>query len=84
MKLQGPKLLGVYVRYQDDGPTGICGQTTDITSPWDKLFIVDDYDQLKDLEALIKLQHRLNGRITTIWEDYDVHRIITDLRGKTI
>ena len=62
----------VYVRYQDDGPLGACGQTANITSPWDRLYIFQDYlDARKFMRKVEKSRGRKNPRVTKIWQAWD-------------
>lgn len=32
--------------YLDDGPKGPCGQCMSITSPWRRLYLFDDYEEM--------------------------------------
>lgn len=63
--------MKVYLRYQDDGPSGFCGQTTSVTSPWDQLHIFPDYDSAR--EYMRQLEQwppgRKNPRVTAIWQE---------------
>ena len=58
----------VYVRYEDDGPSGICGQACSITNPWDILHIFDDESGFRDfMKSTENITNRLNPRVTTLW-----------------
>ena len=62
----------VYIRYQDDGPLGVCGQTTDITSPWDRLYIFKDHEAAYEFMRKVENSRgRKNPRVTNIWQAGD-------------
>jgi hypothetical protein len=62
--------MQVYVRYQDDGPVGICGQACSITNPWDQLHIFGDEKKAHEFARKIeKYAGRKNARITASWVD---------------
>jgi hypothetical protein len=61
---------GVYARYMDDGPNGICGQACSITNPWDKLYIFADEIKFREFARYVEnIKHRKNPRIEGIWGD---------------
>ena len=62
----------VYLRYQDDGPLGACGQIISVTNPWDRLYIFKDheaaYEFMREVESC---RGRKNPRVTKIWQAGD-------------
>ncbi len=61
--------MKIYLRYQDDGPNGICGQACSITNPWDVLHVFDDEDSAYWFKRnLEKNKSRENARITMQWD----------------
>ena len=63
--------MKTYIRYKDDGPSGICGQACSITNPWDKLDIFENYDEARKFMKNIKNfeSHRKNPRIDYYWQE---------------
>jgi len=58
--------------YEDDGPSGICGQSVDITIPWKKLYLFDDEEVMHNFTQKIrdckgKCGGRRNVRVTGIF-----------------
>ncbi len=75
------KEIKAYISYQDEGPSGACGQGCHITSPWNNLYIVNGtMAAIKEyLEKLLN-QRRKKMKIN-VWfddEEYDdeTHKII--------
>ena len=65
------KMNKSYVRYQDDGPSGACGQSVSNTMPWDILYVFnspDDADQF--CKNVSKGRGRKNVRVTARWDDF--------------
>jgi hypothetical protein len=61
-----------YANYRDDGPSGPCGQSMAITSPWNQLFIFPDrasYIAWEHGELEKRRNHRKNARIDAVWID---------------
>ena len=64
--------MKTYVRYQDDGPRGFCGQICGITNPWDHLHIFKDEDSAREFMRKVEVeadQNRENSRVTAMWID---------------
>ncbi|MEA3421776.1 MAG: hypothetical protein U9Q97_08910 [Acidobacteriota bacterium] len=62
--------MKTYVRYQDDGPRGFCGQICATTNPWDHLHIFTDEDLAREFMRKVEvIQSRQNPRITMVWID---------------
>ena len=62
--------MKVYVRYQDDGPLGICGQMCSITNPWDQLHIFSNESKARKFMRKVEtIKIRKNSRVTGMWED---------------
>jgi len=65
--------MKTYVRYQDDGPLGACGQICEITNPWDRLHIFKTEKAANEFLRMFKKNPsvcgRRNARITGIWHD---------------
>ena len=62
--------MEVYVRYQDDGPLGICGQMCAITNPWDQLHIFpNESEARKFMRKVESIRFRKNSRVTGMWVD---------------
>ena len=65
--------MKTYIRYQDDGPSGVCTNACSETNPWDELHIFESYDDarifMKDVEQGKYKKGRLNSKITCIWQD---------------
>lgn len=61
----------VYVRYQDDGPSGPCGQTMNVTSPWDRLYVYENEEDARAFVRFVKDKRvgwgRRNPRISGYW-----------------
>lgn len=60
-----------YVQYCDDGPSGFCGQSMDITCEWNKIVLLDEEP---DDDGMIKLLKaisvgRKNPRFGESWYD---------------
>lgn len=60
-----------YIGYEDDGPSGPCGQCTSITSKWRKLYIFTDYQKAKDFIDSVNSRKmcRIRPRIVGFWGD---------------
>jgi hypothetical protein len=71
-----------YYVYEDDGPSGACGQSTYITAPWRFLLKSDDEIGRDDLNKAIRKLRRRNMRITGMFSDkeesgYDICKKIS-------
>jgi hypothetical protein len=54
--------------YADDGPSGMCGQSCNITMPWRKLFFFESYEKLKEVSRKIEDdKSRKNSRVIGIY-----------------
>jgi hypothetical protein len=65
--------MKVYIRYQDDGPSGPCGQLTS-TNPWDQLHVFPDYEQARMFMHQVENHTvgRKNPRITGVWQEEEI------------
>ena len=76
-----------YLRYCDDGPVGMCGQSMDITCNWDKLVLLDEKPNEEGMRELLKgiSIGRDNPRFENTWHDsgYYPGNNIIDLRRKS-
>lgn len=65
--------MKIYVRYQDDGPAGICGQEARTTSDWDQLHIFNSYKKAHEfIREVERSTGRRNPRATAMWhEEYE-------------
>lgn len=62
--------MKTYLRYQDEGPSGICGQSCSITCPWDQLHIFLTEKKAEEFQQKVKdYKGRKNARITGVWYD---------------
>ena len=62
--------MKTYVRYQDDGPNGPCGQSCSTTNPFDQLHIFECMnDANKWMRSVELLKTRKNPRVTMVWYD---------------
>jgi len=62
-----------YVAYEDNGPSGPCGQTVENTAPWRKLYIFNDETEARAFVARVT-EHpfklgRIRPRIIGFWSD---------------
>ena len=77
MKLK-ETIEGMYAfAYKDDGPARPCGQSCSITCSWDKLYLFNSYEKMRELgEQLTQSKSRRNPRITaSFYPDDTVHSI---------
>ena len=66
----GGERMKTYVRYQDDGPIGICGQICAVTNPWDQLHIFTNEDEANEfMKKVESATGRKNSRVTAMWVD---------------
>jgi len=73
--------MTVYVNYTDQGPAGICGQSCDVTNPWNRLYIFDDYDTARQfMESLEGGNGRLHPRVKYYWDDLEGFQQVFDQR----
>ena len=62
--------MRIYLRYQDDGAQGLCGQAYSITESWDILHIFEDEDDAHLFKRAVEMvKSRKNPRITNRWDD---------------
>jgi len=72
--------MKIYIRYQDDGPSGPCGQATSTTSPWDILHIFKDQKSYRKFTKLVEsMTWRKNSRITAIWHEYGPYEVTQEV-----
>ena len=64
------------LHYKDDGPSGPCGQTVSVTSPWSRLY---RYEREEDAVAFIRYLKahpldfgRRNPRIEAWWQEEQI------------
>ena len=70
-KLSGLDEMIYAVVYKDDGPSGICGQSCSITSPWTHLYLFSNYKAVKDFIDKIKNQTgRKNARVEFVFHPH--------------
>jgi len=56
------------VAYEDDGPSGICGQACSITNPWRKLYLFETEEKMREFVRKIEqTTGRLRGRIVGMY-----------------
>jgi hypothetical protein len=61
----------IILNYRDDGPLGICGQDSAITTPRNLLYIVDSMEEARELhEKMEAITSRKNPRAEFVWDDY--------------
>ncbi len=66
----------VALHYQDDGPSGPCGQTMSVTSPWSRIYIYEGPTAEVDADAFrsylqVNQIGRRNARVTAMWCEAD-------------
>ncbi len=67
-KLSNINELLYAVVYKDDGPSGICGQSCSITTPWVRLYLLSSYEAVKVFtEKLSPNNGRKNSRVEYIF-----------------
>lgn len=63
-----------YAHYEDDGPSGPCGQGFSTTKPWNRLYVFTDPKAWLDFQHDVQVEtFRLNARVTGAWADGDDH-----------
>lgn len=67
---------GIVLHYRDDGPSGPCGQTVSVTSPWSRLY---RYEREEDALAFMRFVRdhparigRRNPRVENWWHEEHV------------
>jgi hypothetical protein len=64
-----------YLAYEDDGPSGPCGQSVSITMPWRKLLVYENPDDAYALMGFLASRTVFGGRrrprIVGAWSDDD-------------
>ena len=51
--------------YEDDGPSGICGQACSITNPWKRLYLFETEEKMREFARSVEnSQGRLRPRIS--------------------
>lgn len=51
--------------YEDDGPSGICGQSCSITNPWKRLYLFETEEKMREFaRAVENSKGRLRSRIS--------------------
>lgn len=54
--------------YEDDGPSGICGQSCSITNPWKKLYIFETEEKMREfLRNVEEIKTRKNSRVSGLF-----------------
>ena len=80
--------MKIYLRYQDDGVEGLCGQACSITNSWDVLHVFNSEDSAYLFTRNIEfIESRKNPRITMRWsEDYKNHpgEVVVHKNGKIV
>ena len=72
-----------YVRYQDDGPMGLCGQAMSITMPWDRLYVFDCAEDADRFCAGVRESNgRKNARVTARWDDFIEQNVLYYRKGE--
>jgi hypothetical protein len=70
------------LNYRDDGPLGICGQDSAITTPRNLLYIVDSMEEVKELYKKMQANtSRKNPRIECFWSE-ELGDIIDERKDK--
>ena len=64
---KGCRAMKIYANYKDDGPDGMCGQSGDQCSKWNKLYIFDDMDKYRIWVDSVPKYNRLNSRVVWTW-----------------
>jgi hypothetical protein len=60
----------IMLNYRDDGPLGICGQDSAITTPRNLLYIVDSMEEARELHEKMEANtSRKNPRIECFWSE---------------
>jgi len=63
----------IYAAYEDEGPTGPCGQSLEITSPWHRLYTFNTFESLqKFCDALKAGKGRKRAKVTSYWTEEDI------------
>ena len=56
------------VIYEDDGPSGMCGQSTLTTSPWKRLYLFKSESKMrKFLQQIESSKGRMNSRVSYVF-----------------
>ena len=68
----GEKIVKIFMRYQDDGPSGPCGQACSTTNNWDILYIFENNDSARKFTREVEeMKSRENARVSMSWTDDD-------------
>ena len=68
-----------FVAYEDDGPSGPCGQDMRTTSPWRRLYEFDNEDDALAFYKLLKSgtwRFRLRSRAVGFWSDSGLYGLV--------
>ena len=64
----------IILAYEDQGPSGACGQVMSVTAPWHQLLIFFDFEEAKEFQENIYKHnpHRINPRIVDSYYGRDI------------
>lgn len=74
----------IYVAYEDSGPSGPCGQSVEITMPWQKLYVFKDREAARPFIEKVRAHQitgRSNPRIARTWDSDEPGQVIVRMTG---